>query len=299
MKKNIIKSEKDVHKPIKISVAFSDNFVEYQSTGNRSISIARYLNNITEHLRKLINDKKKSEEWRIQLIMKINFISSRDFIESRDMYNKSDNFEIMRGSSTNEIIRGLFNSILRRYQGGSHESMRGSEFVFDYVESLNYIFHKGDLKRSGSYIETPEWLKNKGATINTHNDDDKCFQYAITVALNYDEIRNNHQRVNKVKSFIDQYNWKDINFPSHVDDWKKFELNNKSIALNVLYVPEGEKTIRHAYKSKYNLIRENQVILLMIGDGEKLFNSKKFKCIAERDNIKDDSYCLNCFHSYP
>ena len=181
------------------------------------------------------------------------------------MYSKSDNFKIMVGGNTNEIIRNLFNSILRRCQGGLHESMGGSEFVFDYVESFNYIFHKVDLKRSGSYIETREWLKNKGATSNCQNDDDdKCFQYAITIGLNYDEIENNNQRVNKVKPFIEQYNWKDIIFPSHVDDWKKFELNNKSIALNVLYVPEGGKTIRHVYKSKYNLTRENQVILLMI-----------------------------------
>ena len=50
--------------------------------------------------------------------MKINFISSRNFIESRDMYTKSDNFEIMMGSNANEIIRDLFNSILKRYQGG-------------------------------------------------------------------------------------------------------------------------------------------------------------------------------------
>ena len=191
-------------------------------------------------------------EWKIQLIIKINFISSIDFTESRDMYSKSDNFEVMMGGNTNEIIRNVFNSISRRYQGGLHESMRGSEFVFDYVESLNYIFHKVDLKRSGPYIETPEWLKNKGATINCQNDRGKCFQYAITIALNCDEIGNHHQRVNKRMTFIDQYNWKDINFPSHVDDWKKFELNNKSIALNVLYVPEGEKSIRHAYKSKYN-----------------------------------------------
>ena len=76
--------------------------------------------------------------------MKIKFISSRDFIESRDMYSKSDNFEIMMDSNTNEIIRDLFNSILRRYQGGLHESMRGSELAFGYVESLNYIFHKVD-----------------------------------------------------------------------------------------------------------------------------------------------------------
>ena len=208
----------------------------------------------------------------------------------------------MRGSNTNEIIRDLFNSILRRYQGGLHQLMRGSEFVFDYVESLNHIFYKVDLKRSESYIET-EWLKDKGATINCQNDDDKCFQYGIAIALNYDEIESNHQRVNKVKPFIDQYSWKDINFPSHVDDWKKIELNKNSNALNVLYVPEGEKTIRHAYKSKYNLTRENQVILLMISDSEKWHYltvrslSALLKGITSKQ--KDDSYCLNCFHSYP
>ena len=114
-------------------------------------------------MRKLINDKKKSGEWKIQLIMKINFISSRNIIESRDMYSKSDNFEIMMGGNANEIIRNLCNSLLRRYQRGLQGSMRGSEFVFEYAESLNYIFHKVDLKRSGSYIETPEWIQNKDA----------------------------------------------------------------------------------------------------------------------------------------
>ena len=105
-----------------------------------------------------------------------------------------------------------------------------------------------------------------------------------------------------MKLFIDQYNWKDINFPSHVGDWKKFKLNNKSISLNVLYVPEGEKTIRHSYKSKYNLACENQVILLMISDGEKwhyltvIILSALLKGITSKH--KDDSYCLNCFHSF-
>ena len=56
--------------------------------------------------------------------------------------------------------------------------MRGSEFVFDYVESLNCIFNKVDLKRSGSYIETPEWIQKKYATINCQNDDNNCFQYS-------------------------------------------------------------------------------------------------------------------------
>ena len=58
-------------------------------------------------------------------------------------------------------------------------------------------------------------------------------------------------------------------FPSHSKDWKNFESNNKSIPLNILYVPHNTKKIRHVYKSKYNLKRKNQVILLMIADGKK------------------------------
>ena len=92
----------------------------------------------------MINAKRKKGEWKIQLIMKINFISSKNFIETRDMYSKSDIIEIMIGADTNEIIKNLFNSLLQRYQKGLEESMRGSDFAFDYVESLNYIFHKVD-----------------------------------------------------------------------------------------------------------------------------------------------------------
>ena len=136
----------------------------------------------------MISDKRKKGEWKTQLIMKINFISYKNFNETRDMYSKSDNFEIMMGVDTNEIIKNLFNSILQRYQKGLQESMRGSDFVFDYVESLNYIFHKIGTKRSGSYIEAPEWIKNKKATINPQNKNDKCFQYAVTIALNYNRI---------------------------------------------------------------------------------------------------------------
>ena len=72
------------------------------------------------------------------------------------------------------------------------------------------------------------------------------------------------------------------NFPSHKKDWKKFESNNKSIALNVSYVPYNTEEIRHAYKSKYNLKRENQVILLMITDGKKwhYLAVEEFVCIT-------------------
>ena len=77
------------------------------------------------------------------------------------MHSRSDNFEIMKGADPIEIIRNLFNSILRRYQKGLAISMRESEFVFDHVQCMNYIFYKVNLKRLGSYIETPYWIRKK------------------------------------------------------------------------------------------------------------------------------------------
>ena len=83
--------------------------------------------------------------------------------------------------------------------------MKGSEFIFDSVD-LYYQSHKISLNRGGSYIDSPEWLKNKKATINPKTNDDKCFQYAIKVTLNHDKINNHPERISNIKPFIDQYN---------------------------------------------------------------------------------------------
>ena len=112
--------------------------------------------------------------------------------------------------------------------------------------------------------------------------------------------------MSKIKPFIDQYNWNEIDFPSTGKDWKKFESNNKSIALNILYAPHNTEKISHAYKSKYNLTRENQVILLMITDGEKWHYLAVKGLFALFRGITGDLfrgilwglYCLNCFRTY-
>ena len=72
------------------------------------------------------------------------------------MHIKSDNIEIVMGSETDEIIEELFESLLKRYQEGLEESMRGSEFVFDSVDALYYDLNKISLSRGGSYIDSPK-----------------------------------------------------------------------------------------------------------------------------------------------
>ena len=116
--------------------------------------------------------------------------------------------------------------------------MKTCNLALDSVDALYYKLHKVSLNRGGSYVDSPEWAKSKKATINSKNKkDDKCFQYAIAAALNYQNIKNNPERISKIERFINMYNWKEINFPSHKEDWNNFENNNKSIALNVLFVP--------------------------------------------------------------
>ena len=165
------------------------------------------------------------------------------------MHTRSDNIEITIGDDNHDITEELFKSFIQKYEENLQNEMRGSDFELDGVNFSYYDFNEISLKRGGSYIDSPKWLKDKKSTINPKNNDDKCFQYAVALAVNFDKIKRDPQRISKIKPFIDQYNWKDINFPSTSKDWKKFELNNE-IALNILYVPHNTRKIQVAYNLK-------------------------------------------------
>ena len=102
----------------------------------------------------------------IQLSMTVKLISPKNSDEIRTMHTISHNIEIMMGNGTNEIIEELFKSLLQRHQERLETSMRGSKFSFDSVDLLYCKLPKTSLNRGGSYIDSPEWLKNKKATIN-------------------------------------------------------------------------------------------------------------------------------------
>ena len=179
--------------------------------------------------------------------------------------------------------------------------MRGSDFFFHYVHLLYYKCRRINFNRDGSYIDSLDWIKNKKATINPINKKDKCFRYAVTVALNHEEIKKDSQRLTKIKVFINKYNWEGINFPSEKDDWKKLERSNVTIALNVLYA-KTEK-IYPVFISKHNSNRENQIILLIISNREKqrhYLAVKKLSALLRGITSKHhgDFYCQNCFHSF-
>ena len=74
--------------------------------------------------------------------------------------------------------------------------MKGSGFGFDYVQLLYYKCHKINPNCGGSYIDSPDWIKKQKTIINPINKkDNKCSQYVVTVALNYEEIGKNPERI--------------------------------------------------------------------------------------------------------
>ena len=238
----------------------------------------------------------------MQLSTEINFISLKPGSdETRVMYTRSDNEEFMSGDDTNEIIKLLFESFLQRFGENLQNNMRESEFEFNGINFFYYSFNQTSIYRGGTYIDSPKWLKDKKSAINPKNNDDKCFQYAVTLALNLDNFGNHPERISKIKPFINQYNWKDIDFPPTNKDWRKLELNN-DIALNILYIPYNTKKIQLAYRSKNNLTCNKQIILLMITDGEKwhYLVVKNLPGLLKgiTSTHEKDFYCLNCFRSY-
>ena len=135
--------DEDYYKPIITKGAFNNNYIQYESKGNKDkiLTPSEYLDMIRPYLSDIINNHKSHNEWRIhsgntitehktqsewkiQLTMVFNFISSKDFDETRTMHTKSNNVEIMMGSETNEIIEELLKYFLQRYQEGLEESMR-------------------------------------------------------------------------------------------------------------------------------------------------------------------------------
>ena len=112
------------------------------------------------YLRDIINDnnaiRNESKEWKIQINMHINFISSKDTGETRTIFVWSDNEEIRLGNKTDDIIKELFKSFLNNYQNEETILGNGSGFVFERVNLLSYGVHKISLKRGKPYTRYPE-----------------------------------------------------------------------------------------------------------------------------------------------
>ena len=104
-------------KSLKVGNIWSNNYIEKKSNSdkNKTLSDEEYRSKIRPYLQDIINDLRKSVIWKIQLTIKINFISSKDGEEEHIMYSRSDNIETINDRA-DEVIKEIFISLKNRYK---------------------------------------------------------------------------------------------------------------------------------------------------------------------------------------
>ena len=108
--------EEDYCEPLREGNFWSNNYIEYKSKVDRkTLSVEEYLNRTKPYLKYIINYIKKSNMWKIQLAIAINFISSKDNNEERVMHSKSINIEITNNDKADEFIEEVFKSLNKKY----------------------------------------------------------------------------------------------------------------------------------------------------------------------------------------
>ena len=242
--------------------------------------------------------------------MLMDFVSSIDSHNSHSFYVNSKNVEITHASDRNEVVETLINNFKNDLEKQKQILRGGSDYIYNRVDFTGISFHNIKLKRGASSITPLKWILNKKTIINSMiTNDNYCFAYSITAALQHEEIGKNPQRISKFRPFVNSYNWNDISFPAASVNFKIFEQNNKNIALNVLSIEPFKKELFTTYRSKFNKEREKQVIILMINENETVeLEEHKYHYVAVKrlsrlcrnviSNHNGDAYCLNCLHSF-
>ena len=128
-------NENDYYEPKEVKNAFDGSYMLYESRGDKDnkLAIYEYFDIIKPYLRDMIDNHKARGEWKIQLTMRIIFVSFTDANETRETHTKSDNITIMRGVENEDIINELFNTFRKRYQEGLETKMKGSSFTFERI----------------------------------------------------------------------------------------------------------------------------------------------------------------------
>ena len=154
----------------------------------------------------------------------------------------SGEFEIFPGTDFDGVIEEMFQKISEKFE--KMETAVGSGLTLVSIQSLKLHFAEFKPMKGSSYVELPDWIKNKNAVINMLNKtDNECFKWCITRAMN--PIGKNQNLITKkLREKSELFDWTGVNFPTSFKDVSRFEKNNL-IFMKVLGWDEEKKEIVH------------------------------------------------------
>ena len=137
--------------------------------------------------------------------------------------------------------------------------------------------------------------------VNLQNKDKEFFKWAFIAALHHEEIKYYLERISLLQHYEEQYNWNKLEFPLAIQKIGKFERNNPSIAINVLF--NKKESICTICRSELNGKCCKQVSLLMMVDGKNRHGTaiKNISRLLSKLNRKTQqayNYCMNYLNGF-
>ena len=175
----------------------------------------------------------------------------------------------------------------------------GSGWALKSSDSLSIVVAEYKPMSGSSYIPLSINLKNKKALINMKNDDQECFKWSVTRALN--PVEKSSERVTKVlRDQSKQYNWEGISFPTPLKEIERFEKNN-GMSINVVSDEGGR--VYPLWKSRNTF--ETKITLMLITNDTQLNSHyvvvKDLSRLLYKQTTNKHGkrhYCFNCFNGF-
>jgi len=178
----------------------------------------------------------------------------------------------------------------------------GSGWILESIDYLRLYTAEYAPMHGNRYIPTPKAIVHKQAIVNIHNEDDKCFEYAIIASQHYKEIDQIHaSRPSQYTKWIGKYNFDGCSMPVKIDDVTKFEKNN-GMAINVYHIKANGKLVTPLRITQQEKKLEEYINLLLI-EGEDychytwIKNLNRLLSYGDHHQRKFCPFCLQGFDS--
>ena len=248
--------------------------------------------------RDILKLMRENRQTRVRVILTCEMTRKELFSESTQILNSyfnSETVENLEGTNESAVYDRSIQTIEERIQ---NFNQRGSNWRFQRVLSLDVHFTDFQLLRGPTFLPLPSKISTKKAVINMKNNDDQCFKWSVTRALNPVDIH--PERLTKeLKDQSERLDWSGLKFPVDLKQIIIFEKLNPQISINVFGF-EGDVYPLRLSKSK----SEQTINLLLISDGEKehyclIKSLSRLLSSQMSKHGHTNVFCLNCLNHFP
>jgi hypothetical protein len=243
---------REILKPILAKHAIKGKVKKYVITPNGNYDPAYFLTITEDEVKTLINSETEPRNVRMSLACEMVKSDPKTGEEVTAIpHFGSKNHKLIGTDDTEETQSIMKEKMLKSF---SEYQKEGSGWRLRRVVQLEIYIGEFRPLKGKKHEPLPKSIASKKAIINMKNDDDKCFKWAVTRALN--PVDKNSERISKeLRRQSEELNWEGIEFPTPIDDIKKFEKNNNNIGINVFSADENHRVYPLRVSGETNPVR--------------------------------------------